>query len=208
MARDRRIEFVRNLNGAGKVYSSRGTSLLRPNGGKIPLLAMVEHIPVVPNVKGTDDFVTLANVLRAQGLALQAATDREGNVMLYTPLNRLCYQARGLNSVSCGVEHMHMSIHENWTKKQLRASAWLWHYAKVNYGIPYARGRLRNGGRGVAIVRKKGHVSHAQVSRAAGYNDRTDPGPKYDWEYVRHCARFWGRHRSFRIRRNGRLVGA
>ena len=47
---------------------------------------MIEHIPVIENVPGTDDFMTLTRVLDAQGLSLQAATDANGNVALYNPL--------------------------------------------------------------------------------------------------------------------------
>lgn len=98
---------LKELRGAGKVFDFRGTGLLPPNGGIIQPLITVEHIPVVPNVEGADDLHQLARVLRQQGLSLHAAADREGNIALYNPLNRLCYQARGANSVSCGVEHMH-----------------------------------------------------------------------------------------------------
>jgi hypothetical protein len=184
-------------NKGGRVFDYRGTGAITPNGGKIHLLAMVEHIPVVPNLPGTADFELLARVIREQGLGLQAATDREGNVAIYTDLNRLCWQARGLNSSSCGVEHMHMTTSEPWVRVQFNASAWLWHYAKVVYGLEKRRGVLAPAGPGLARVVRKGHVTHQEVSAKAGYNDRTDPGPGYDFEYVQHAANYFGRHHTF-----------
>lgn len=187
---------IKGLRGAGTVFDYRGTGVLPPNGGRINPLIMVEHIPVVPNRPGTEDFLILARVLKQQGLSLQAATDREGNVALYNHLNRLCFQARGANQVSCGVEHMHMSTGEEWTKKQLRASAWLWQYAEREFGIPLRVARLSSG-RGRVGVQRRGHTSHQRVSAAAGFNDRSDPGPKYDWEYVAKAARFFKEHGHF-----------
>lgn len=187
---------IKTLKGAGKVYDWRGTGLLPPNGGVIPLRLMVEHIPVIRNQQGTGDFLLLARVLKQQGLSLQAATDAEGNVALYNDLNRLCYQAKGANSVSCGVEHMHYSTGEDWTRRQLRASAWLWQYAEHKHGLPM-RGAKLGRGQGTVSVYRSGHTSHQKVSAAAGYNDRSDPGPKYDWEYVAHAARFYKRYGAF-----------
>jgi len=189
-------KVLKELRGAGKVFDFRGTGLLPPNGGTIQPLIMVEHIPVVPNVKGTDDFKTLANVLKAQGLSLQAATDREGNVALYNDLNKLCFQAKGANSLSCGVEHMHMTIHEDWTREQLRASAWLWQFAEREFGIPLRVARISSGPGRVGVLRR-GHTSHRRVSAAAGFHDRVDPGVGYDWEYVREAAIFFKRHHHF-----------
>jgi hypothetical protein len=189
-------KVLKELRGAGKVFDYRGTGLLPANGGVIQPLIMVEHIPVVRNVDGTGDFRTLASVLRAQGLSLQAATDREGNVALYNNLNRLCFQARGANQVSCGVEHMHMTIGEEWSRKQLRASAWLWQYAEHMFGIPLRVARIASGPGRVGVLRR-GHTSHRRVSTAAGFNDRVDPGPGYDWEYVRKAALFFKSHGHF-----------
>jgi len=189
-------KVIKELRGAGKVFDFRGSGLLPPNGGTIQPLIMVEHIPVVPNVKGTDDFKTLARVLKEKGLSLQAATDSEGNVALYNDLNRLCFQARGANSLSCGVEHMHMTINEPWTKKQLRASAWLWQFAEREFGIPLRIARITSGPGRVGVLRR-GHTSHQRVSAAAGFNDRSDPGPGYDWEYVRTAATFFKRNGHF-----------
>jgi hypothetical protein len=189
-------KVLKELRGAGKVFDYRGTGLLPPNGGIIQPLIMVEHIPVVRNVKGTEDFHTLARVLRSQGLSLQAATDSEGNVALYNHLNRLCFQARGANQVSCGVEHMHMTIGEEWSRLQLRASAWLWQYAEHMFGIPLRVARIVSGPGRVGVLRR-GHTSHRRVSTAAGFNDRVDPGPGYDWEYVRKAALFYKSHGHF-----------
>ena len=189
-------KVLKELRGAGKVFDFRGTGLLPPNGGIIQPLIMVEHIPVVPNVEGAEDFHQLARVLRQQGLSLHAATDREGNVALYNPLNRLCYQARGANSLSCGVEHMHMTVDEAWTRKQLRASAWLWQLAERDFGIPLRIARISSGQGRVSVLRR-GHTSHRRVSEAAGFNDRVDPGPGYDWEYVAKAALFFKRHSHF-----------
>lgn len=184
--------------GGARVFDFRGSGEIRPNGGKIPLLAMVEHIPVMVDKPGIQDFLDLARVIRERGLGLQAATDVEGNVAIFTNLNRLCFQARGLNGSSCGVEHMHRTITQPWERQQLCASAWLWHYAKVVYGLEKRRGRLAPAGPGLASVVRKGHVTHEEVSRAAGFNDRTDPGPGYDFEFVQHAANFFGRHLTFR----------
>lgn len=189
-------KVIKTLRGAGTIYDYRGTNVLPPSGGRIRPLIMVEHIPVVPNKPGTQDFLILARVLKAQGLSLQAATDRDGNVALYNHLDRLCYQARGANQVSCGVEHMHMSTGEEWTRRQLRASAWLWQYAEREYGIPLRVARLGSG-RGAVRVLRRGHTSHQRVSQAAGFNDRSDPGPGYDWEYVARAARFFKKHHHF-----------
>jgi N-acetylmuramoyl-L-alanine amidase len=189
-------KVVKELRGAGKVYNYRGTGVLPPSGGVIDLQLMVEHIPVVRNVQGTQDFLNLARVLRDQGLSLQAATDREGNVALYSRLNRLCWQAKGANQVSCGVEHMHMTLEEEWTREQLRASAWLWQYAEREHGIPMRIGRIASGP-GVVRVLRKGHTSHRRVAEAAGFHNRSDPGPGYDWEYVRRAAIFFKEHGHF-----------
>src|SRR5688500_6260000 len=117
----------------GKVCDFRGTGLCPPNGGRIRPLVMVHHIPVVPNGQGLADFETLGRVLRNQGLAIQAATDAEGNVALYTRFDELCFGHRGANSFACGIEHMHMTVNEPWTEKQMRAAAWCAHRAWVSF---------------------------------------------------------------------------
>jgi hypothetical protein len=186
---------IKSLRGAGKIYDWRGTGLLPPNGGLIRPLIGIEHIPVVRNVQGTGDFVTLANVLRVQGLSLQTATDSEGNIALYNPLNRLCYQARGSNQISYGTEHMHLTVGESWSKKQLRAAAWIWQYAEREFGIPVQTAVL---GRGIPTpVLKRGHISHKNQAKAAGYNDRIDPGTGFDVPYVAHCVAYFKRKGHF-----------
>lgn len=185
----------------GKVYDFRGTGLCppaMPNGKpvKIKPLIAVEHIPVVRNVPGIGDFVSLANVLRVQGLSLQSATDSEGNVCRYTHLDQLCWQARGGNVLSCGTEHMHLTIGEPWGEKQMRAAAWLAVLALERQGIPLNNGTLISGP-GVVKVKQRGHVGHAYVSRAAGFNDRIDPGPGFDRQHMYELARFFLKHRRF-----------
>ena len=188
---------IKELDGAGKVFDYRGTGLLRPSGGLIQPQIMVEHIPLVRNEPGTDDFVALANVLNGRRLAVHAATDREGNVALYTPLNRRCDHAKGANQVSCGVEHMHVSLDEAWTKKQFRAAAWLWQLAEREFGIPLRIARVRSGGHGRIEVLRRGHTSHKRVADAAGFHHKTDPGSGFDWELVRANALFFKRHGHF-----------
>jgi hypothetical protein len=158
-------------------------------------LVGVQHIPVVPNVTGIGDFVTLRNVLVQQGLMVQTATDREGNVALYTPFNVLCYQARGANQVSWGCENMHLSTGEAWSKKQLRAVAWVVQLAEAKHGIPVSKGRL-GAGSGLARVLNRGAVTHEDVSNKAGFHDRTDPGEGEwgEWAYVQHAVRFFREH--------------
>jgi hypothetical protein len=187
---------LKDLPGAGRVYDWRDSSWTPTNGGPIKPLVFVQHIPVVPNVSGIADFVRLRDVLVAQGLMIHTATDREGNVALYTPFNYLNYQARGANSFSCGCEHMHMTTGEDWTEKQLRAAAWVVNLAKNKHDIPAGTGELGSGN-GVVRVLDEGQVSHQRVSQAAGYNDRSDPGRGYDFGHVRELVIWWREHSSF-----------
>jgi hypothetical protein len=184
---------LKEIRGMGKVYDWRTSPWTPANGGKIKPLILVQHIPVVRNVAGIGDFITLRNVLVAQGLMVQCATDSEGNVALYTPFDQLCYQARGANQLSTGCEHMHAATSEPWTKRQLRAAAWLVQLARRKHGIPI-EGATLGSGDGVVRVAKRGQTTHESVSKMAGYNDRSDPGPGYDWAYVRHCVRFFEQH--------------
>jgi hypothetical protein len=181
---------LKEIRGMGKVFDFRGTGLLPANGGRITPLVFVQHIPVVANRPGVEDFLQLARVLKAQGLALQCATDREGNACLYNPFDVLCFQARGANQISCGNENMHIAVGEPWTLKQLRASAWLAQLAERKHGIPLGLADI-DPGPGVVRVRRRGHTSHRNISAKAGFNDRSDPGPGYDWEYVKHAAEFF-----------------
>lgn len=174
------------IPGMGTVYDWRGTHWSPPNGGTQQPIIFVQHIPVVPNMVGIADFVRLRDVLVAQGLMVQNATDKDGNVALYTHMNRLCYQARGANQMSCGTEHMHMTVGEEWSRRQLRASAWLVNQAKTKYGLPAGDATLKPGP-GVVRVAGRGQTTHEEVSNAAGYHDRIDPGKGYDREYVYKC---------------------
>lgn len=188
---------LKDIPGMGRIYDWRTSPWTPANGGRINPIVFVQHIPVVPNMVGIADFVRLRDVLVAQGLMVQNSTDREGNVALFTPMNVLCYQARGANQVSCGTEHMHMTIGEEWSKKQLRAAAWLINLAKEKHGIPAHWGKLGDGD-GVVRVLERGGTSHQEVSDAAGFHDRSDPGIKgrdpgggYDREYVYRCVTVW-----------------
>lgn len=189
---------IHEVKGMGRVYDWRGTGLLPPSGGPIRPVAFVHHIPVVPNRTGIGDFLALANVLRVQGLSLQFATDREGNVAIYNPANVLCWQARGANSVTCGVEHMHMTITEPWTEHQYRAAAWLAWWVKRHHGIPYRNAKARRVGSGVCGFSRTGHTTHRLVAAAAGFNDRSDPGANFKRGHMFELARFYEKHRSFK----------
>lgn len=185
------------VSGMGRVYDWRGTGLLPPSGGRIVLSAFTHHIPVFPNKVGISDFYGLANVLRLQGLSLQFATDREGNVALFNDADALCWQAKGLNSLSCGCEHMHMTITESWTERQYRAAAWLAWWVHRNHGLPLQLGTLASAGAGLARVTRRGHVTHELVSNVAGFHDRIDPGKLFSRSHVFNLARFYEKHRSF-----------
>jgi hypothetical protein len=187
---------LKSIKGMGTVYDWRSSVWTPSNGGKIKPLIFVQHIPVVPNKPGIADFVTLRNVLVAQGLMVQSATDRDGNAALFTPFDSLCFQAKGANSFSCGAEHMHMTTSEPWTKKQLRASAWLCQLAKDKHGIPLTHAKLGKGS-GLVRVLKKGQTRHKDVSDFSGQFNRSDPGPGYDFEYVRHCVIYFDKHGHF-----------
>jgi hypothetical protein len=195
-AKATRPRSVRKIKGGVTVYDFRGTGLCPPNGGRITPVAFVQHIPVVRNVTGIADFITLGNVLRAQGLAVQRATDAEGGVALYTSLHQLCYHARGVNAISVGSENMHYSTGEDWTEQQFRAVAWCLAQARSEVGIPY-RGAHLVPGSGVAGVARTGHTTHQRVSDAAGFHDRTDPGPRYRPGHVNELARFFDKHGRF-----------
>ena len=167
-----------------------------PNGGRIAIQACVHHIPVISNVPGRADLDTLRQVLLNQGLMVQFGTDAEGNVAVYTPGDRLCFHARGGNSVTCGIEHMHATVQERWSKKQLRAAAWITQHIERNFGVPMRMATVEPGG-GVARITRTGHTSHEQISRAAGFNDRSDPGDGFDYEYVFRAAKFFQEHGHF-----------
>ena len=186
---------IREVPGMGKVFDFRGTGLLHGTGVKIRPQIGVMHIPVYPNKPDYQDFLGLAGVLRDRGLNLQTATDRDGNVALFTRMDEMCWQAKGANQVSWGCEHMHMTVSESWTRRQLRAAAWLTYRSWRDYGIPPQMADLEPG-RGVVRVKRRGITSHKNVADKAGFHDRIDPGPKFDWEYVFHCVKWYPRHHS------------
>ena len=186
----------RAIPGMGKVYDFRGTGLCPPNGGRIRPLMMVHHIPVVRNVAGIADFITLGNVLRGQGLAIQAATDSEGNVALYTRFDEMCYGHRGANQFACGIEHMHMTTGEAWTEKQMRAAAWCAAQDWTSYAIP-PRGAKVLPGNKIVSVQRRGHTSHKEVSTKAGYNDRSDPGEGFSFPRLYELTRFFHDNNRF-----------
>jgi hypothetical protein len=180
----------------GKVYDYRGTGLCPPSGGRIRPLIMVHHIPVVAQIGGTADFEKLGDILRGKGLAIQAATDAEGNVALYTRWDQLCFGQRGANQVASGVEHMHLTTAERWTERQMRAAAWCANQVWVNFAIPPHRGIL-GAGPGRVKVQRRGHTSHQNVSNKAGFHDRSDPGPNFDYAHLYDLTRFYNRHHKF-----------
>lgn len=193
------IHSMGSVRGMGKIYDMR--PLFNPNGGKIHFGAAVMHIPVIRNTPGIDDLLALGRVLKAQGLMVQKGNDSEGNIAHFTNFNELCYQARGLNQQSWGVEQMHYSTHDSWTKKQLRSTAYLLISSRDNYGLAIRRGVLRSGN-GIASIDQTGAVTHEDVSNKAGYHDRSDPGwedtPNVnEWEYIFHCVRFYDNHHHF-----------
>lgn len=174
-------ERLRKIGGMGTVFDYRQITLKggHVNGGKITPLVFVEHIPVIRQMSGRADLDVLWRVLVAQGLMVHNGDDAEGNVALYAPLDRLCFHARGVNSFSCGTEHMHLTTLEDWTEKQLNAAAYLSHRAHQHHDLPRRHGRLGDG-QGFATVLKRGHVTHEAVSNHAQFFDRSDPGDKYE----------------------------
>lgn len=194
-------KVLRDVPGMGKVYDWRRTAWTASmdHGPINPILGIV-HIPVVPNMAGIADFVRLRDVLVAQGLGVQTATDSTGNVALYTDLNRMCYQARGANQFSWGTENMHLSVGEAWTKHQLRAQAWIINQSLDRFSIPTTWAELIPGYH-LCGVKKRGITTHQREAIAAEWYDRSDPGPGYDHEYVRHAIRWYRDH-------NASFVGA
>jgi hypothetical protein len=199
-------EVLKTLNIAedqtSTVWDYRGETT--PNGGRIALRACVHHIPVIRNVAGRGDLDQLRQVLLDRrpptgGLMVQFGTDAEGNIALYTRADRLCFQAKGANQVSCGIEHMHFLTSDPWTRKQLRAAAWIAQYLEREFDIPLQMAQVEPGN-GVASIVRKGHTSHQHIAHMAGFNDRTDPGTGFDYEYMFHAAKFF--------KANGHFVGA
>jgi hypothetical protein len=191
----------------GKVFDYRGTGLCPPNGGRFRPLAFVNHIPVVEQLPGTADFEKLGRTLKAQGLSIQAATDAEGNVALFTRLDELCFGHLGANRVACGAEHMHATTAKVWTEQQMRAAAWLAHRAWRSFGIPPRRAILTPGaghkeGNTFVLdkpvgVKRRGHTSHQNVSALIGSFARTDPGPGFSFRHLYELTKFFDEHGRF-----------
>jgi hypothetical protein len=193
---------VKTIPGGVTVRDYRGTGLCPPvkSGGRpitIRPLIYIQHIPVIHNVVGIQDGITLGNVLRDEGLNVANGTDSEGNIFLYTKMNQLCYHARGSNQLSTGTEHMHFLLDEPWTERQYRAAAWLAYVAKTSYGIPYAIAGMRRGN--PTPITKRGHASHQRQAAMAGFNDRRDPGIGFTRHigHVFELAGFYERHHRF-----------
>jgi hypothetical protein len=190
-------KVLKSIAGMGTVYDWRDSPWTQPSGGQIVPHLAIQHIPVIRNVDGFGDLITLEEVLQAQGLQVQQGTDREGNIALFTPGNYLCYQARGANQISWGTEHMHLAIGEAWTKRQLRAAAWINQLNHRKFGTPLTRATLANGGPGLVRIVHRGQTTHEAEAKAAGFNDRSDPGPGYDFSYVAFCERYFDKHGHF-----------
>jgi hypothetical protein len=185
---------IGKIQGMGVVWDYRHMTI--PNGGVIKLEFGVQHIPVIRQMTGRADLDLLRQVLIAQGLMIQTGTDGEGNVAIYTNLNRLCYHARGANSFSYGTEHMHYLTSEPWSEKQLNAAAYLLARAKRYHGVPMHMAALAPGLGNVGFTRR-GQTSHKEVSAKAGFFDRSDPGDGYPWAEVRERAIRYYRTRKF-----------
>jgi hypothetical protein len=187
---------IKTIKGMGTVWDYR--RFTQPNGGPIEPLVFVQHIPVIRQMDGRADLDVLWRVLVSQGLMVHNGTDAEGNVALYCRMDRLCFHARGGNSVSCGTEHMHLTTAEDWSDRQLNAAAYLSNRAYENQDLPRRHGNLDRGP-GFVKVRRRGHVTHEAVSAKAGFNDRSDPGERYEalMEEIKDRAVFYGRNHRF-----------
>jgi len=186
---------VHKIKGGVTIRDYRGTGLCPPNFGRITPVIFVEHIPVIRNRPGVEDLFTLGAVLKAQGLAVQNGTDSEGNVAIFTRMVDGCFHARGSNSISAGTEHMHLTVAEEWTERQMRAAAWIAWQAFDDHGIPLQGAQLLPGN--PTRVARKGHTSHQTQAAAAGFNDRSDPGPGFKFGHMYELARFFGKHGHF-----------
>jgi hypothetical protein len=188
---------VKKIPGGVTIYDFRGTGACPPvPGSRFRPLVYVHHIPVIKNAAGLSDIHALASVLKNRGLAVQHATDAEGNVALFSRMDEMCWHAKGANSISVGCEHMHFTTDQPWSDRQMRAAAWLAVAAERSFGIPLQDGWLR-AGNGEVGVRRRGHTTHEIVSAKAGYNDRSDPGPGFRLGRVYELARYFKRHGRF-----------
>jgi N-acetylmuramoyl-L-alanine amidase-like protein len=200
---------VRTIPGmGGQVFDYRGTGLCPPNGGRIRPLLLVHHIPVVQNAVGLADFQKLGDVLRGQGLAIQMATDAEGNVALFTRMDEFCNGHLGANQLACGIEHMHLTEGEEWTEEQMRAAAWCSHRVWNSFGIKPRRAVLLPGDgfkdsentfhlTKPVGVQRRGHTSHKNVSSMIGSNQRSDPGSGFSFKHLYELTRFFHKHGRF-----------
>jgi hypothetical protein len=182
---------TRNL---GNVWDYR--HITAANGGRINPLIHVDHIPVIRQMAGRADLDVLRRVLLAQGLMVQYATDAEGNVAIYCDPAELCFHARGANSVGCGTEHMHLTVAEKWTRKQLNAAAFIRARNRRRAGIPTGWAQLGSGN-GFVTVRRRGNTGHENVSNRAGFHDRSDPGDLFPEGEVKERADFFIKHHTF-----------
>jgi N-acetyl-anhydromuramyl-L-alanine amidase AmpD len=98
--------------------------------------------------------------------------------------------------VGCGVEHVHLTVGEEFTEKQMRAAAWCAHRVWKRYGIPPRRAILQPGDGFVRVVRR-GHTSHENVSNMAGFHDRSDPGPNFSFRHLYELTKFFEEHGRF-----------
>lgn len=193
---------VRTIQGGVKVYDYRGTGLVPPvmrSGRPVTIrpLLYVHHIPVIKNTAGVGDLMSLARVLRARGLNVHNADDREGNIFLFTRMDQLCWHAKGANSFSMGTEHMHYrTVGEPWSERQMRAAAYLAFQAWKDHGIPVQMGGMLPGS-GVVRVTKRGHTDHEIVSAKAGFHDRSDPGDEFHYKHLFELIHYFDRHRHF-----------
>lgn len=201
---------VRTVPGmGGKVFDFRETGLCPPNpGGRFRPLVMVHHIPVVKQAPGLADFQKLGGILVGRGVAIQASTDAEGNVSLFSRWDEKCFGHLGANSVACGIEHMHFKVKEEWTEGQMRAAAWCSWRVWKSFGIPPRRAILTPGAGHLegdefvldapVGVQRRGHTSHEHVSNMIGSGQRSDPGRKFSFKHLYELTRFFDENRTFK----------
>ena len=182
-------------NQTSKIFDYRGST--SPNGGRIDLRACVHHIPVINNVDGRPDIDLLRQVLLDRGVMVQFGTDAVGNVAVFARANRLCFHAKGANSITCGVQHLHLAVGDPWSRKQVRAAAWIAQFLEREFDIPLRVADVEPNGPGRVQIMRKGHTTHRKISHEAGFDDRIDPGAGFDFERVFAAARFFSKHGHF-----------
>lgn len=193
-------KVIAHIKGMGNVYDWTPSPWTPASGGKINLLLFVDHIPVIGQMPGIADFIRLRDVLVAQGLMVQSCTDGSGNVGLFTRMDSMCFQARGANMFSTGCEHMHFGINDAWSRRQLNAVSYVHWRAREHHGLPTTHAARLGAGNGIVRALSRGRTTHKAVSHFAGFNDRSDPGPKLeaDYERVDRGVLFFDRHHSFK----------